>query len=85
MSKKRLKLRPAPLLLTSVGAARWSDGVLLVSVESGGDAGALALGPHAMLKLLEGLRRASMNDDAPFNLHRRAKRPAVVPQEETKP
>lgn len=81
MKQKRLKLRAAPLLLTSVGASRWADGVLLVSVESGGDAGALALGPHAMLKLLEGLRRASMDSAAPFNIHRRTLRPSVAQEE----
>lgn len=67
MSKKRLKLRAAPLLLTSVSAARWSDGVLLVPVESGGDVGTLALGPHTTLRLLQTINHAARDGVAPFN------------------
>lgn len=67
MSKRRLKLRADPTLLTGVGVAEWSDGVLLLPVKSGGTRGTLALGPNTALQLLQAIQGAASDNAAPFN------------------
>lgn len=83
MSKKRLKLRADPTLLTGVGAAEWSDGVLLLSVESGGARGTLALGPNTALQLLQAISGAARDNAAPFNRTAAVLRKSI--KEEAKP
>jgi hypothetical protein len=63
---KRLPLRATPTLLTEIRGADWSGGVLFVDVESGPEAGALALGPNVVLQLWQHLQGAMADNVSPF-------------------
>lgn len=67
MKAKRLALRAQPTLLTDISGAEWSGGVLFVSVESGPEAGALALGPNTVIQLWHAMQGAMHANVAPFN------------------
>src|SRR5690606_6132446 len=78
---KRLALRAAPLLLTEVRSAEWSGGVLFIDVDSGPEAGTLALGPNAVCQLMQFVG-ASMRGDVSPLARNRAQSPA---EKEAKP
>jgi hypothetical protein len=67
LKAKRLALRAKPTLLTEIGGAEWSGGVLFVSVESGPATGALALGPNTAIQLWQAMQGAMRDNVAPFN------------------
>lgn len=81
---KRPEFKAAPLLLTYVDRAEWSDGVLLVHVENGPEAGCIALGPDAVLALWQEMQGALCADGSPFS-RTRADLVRSVAQQEPKP
>lgn len=64
LKAKRLALRATPTLLTTVRDAAWSGGVLFVNVDSGPEAGCLALGPNVALQLFQALQSGLLSDSA---------------------
>jgi hypothetical protein len=81
LKAKRLALRTQPTLLTEISGVEWSGGVLFVSVESGSEAGALALGPNTAMQLWQAIQGAMRDNVAPFNRTRAELRHSLADEE----